>query len=60
MTPDDVDLDYLRGKVAEYRRHARALPATAQSARLLEIARQYETRLHALEEQQSLPRRARK
>jgi hypothetical protein len=60
MTPDDVDLDYLRGKVAEYRRHAQALPATKLSERLLEIARQYETRLHALEGRHSPSRRARK
>lgn len=57
MVPDRLDLDYLRGKVAEYRRHARALAAGKQSTRLLEIARQYETRLNELEARQPKPRR---
>jgi N-methylhydantoinase A/oxoprolinase/acetone carboxylase beta subunit len=59
MMPDRVDLDYLRGKIAEYRRHAQALATTRGSERLLEIARQYETRLHELEARQpSSSRRA--
>lgn len=60
MTPDSVDLDYLRGKIAEYRRHAQALAASRHSARLLEIAKQYETRLQELEARQTPPRRPRK
>ncbi|HEX2117525.1 MAG TPA: hypothetical protein VHM01_24250 [Alphaproteobacteria bacterium] len=57
MAPDRVDLDYLRGKAAEYRRHAEALASRKLSAHLLELARRYEARLRDLESRQSLPRR---
>jgi len=57
MLPDHTDLDYLRGKIAEYRRHARALSTNKLSERLLELARQYETRLNALEAQRTQSRR---
>lgn len=60
MVPDHVDLDYLRSKIAEYRRHAQALAANKSSARLLEIARQYELRLHELESRRPAPGRGRK
>jgi hypothetical protein len=57
MAPDRVDLDYLRGKAAEYRRHAEALASCKLSAPLLELARRYEARLRDLESRQFLPRR---
>lgn len=61
MIPDPVDLDYLRSKIAEYRRHAQALATSKLSERLLEIARQYETRLHELEARRPpSPRRVRR
>ena len=49
MVPDHVDLDYLRSKIAEYRRHAQALAASKGAVCLLEIARQYELRPNELE-----------
>jgi hypothetical protein len=57
MTPDRHDLDYLRGKVAEYRRHAEALTSGKLSESLMELAQRYEARLRDLEARQSLPRR---
>jgi hypothetical protein len=60
MVPDHVDLDYLRSKIAEYRRHAQALAAGKGAARLIEIARQYELRLNELESRRMPPPRIRK
>ena len=56
MAADRNDLDYLRGKAAEYRRHAEALTAGKRSESLLELAQRYEARLRDLEAR-SLPRR---
>jgi hypothetical protein len=57
MTPDRADLDYLRSKAAEYRRHADALASGKLSETLMVLARRYEARLRGLEARQSLPRR---
>jgi hypothetical protein len=57
MTPDRVDLDYLREKAAEYRRGAQALASGRMSAQLLEIAKRYEARLRELEANRTEPRR---
>jgi hypothetical protein len=51
MVPDSVDLDYLRGKAAEYRRHARAAPGQHQATWLIELASRYEARVSELESQ---------
>lgn len=55
MALDIADLDYLRGKAEEYRRHARTFGASKRAECLLEIARQYETRLEALETRSTRP-----
>jgi hypothetical protein len=55
MTPDRVDLDYLRAKAAEYRRGAKALASGRMSTQLLEIARRYEARLRELEASRTEP-----
>jgi hypothetical protein len=49
MVPDRIDLDYLRTKAAEYRRHAQAATGSHQAAWLLELAARYETRVSELE-----------
>ena len=59
MTPDRVDLNYLREKAAEYRRSAQALASGRMSTQLLEIARRYEARLRELEASRTEPRRRR-
>jgi hypothetical protein len=59
MTPDRADLDYLRGKAAEYRRHAESLASDKLAEPLLELARRYEARLRDLEARNPLPRRQR-
>jgi hypothetical protein len=56
MTPDHADLEYLRGKAAEYRRHAEALASRKLSATLLELAKRYEARIRDLEARRPVPR----
>jgi hypothetical protein len=53
MVPEAADLDYLRGKAAEYRRHAQAATA-ARADWLLELASRYELRVSELEAQHGL------
>lgn len=59
MVPDRIDLDYLRSKAAEYRRHAQAATGSHQAAWLLELAARYETRVSDLETRHGAVRRRR-
>lgn len=54
-----VAIEYLRGKAEEYRRHARSISAGKPAARLLALARQYETRLTRLQARLASERTAR-
>lgn len=53
-------IEYLRGKAEEYRRHARSINAGKPADRLLDLARQYETRLIRLQARLASERTARR
>jgi hypothetical protein len=57
--PDRLDLDYLRSKAAEYRRHAQAAAGSHQAAWLIELASRYETRISELETRRGIEKRRR-
>ena len=46
---ETVAIEYLRGKAAEYRRHAESISAGKPATQLLALARQYESRLTRLQ-----------